>query len=56
MMDYGAIVNVTSTSGAGWQARFGELRPLVECEDFDAAVAWCEARPNLVKEGYRLSK
>ncbi len=56
MMDGGAIVNVASTSGAGWQARTEELRRLVDCEDFDAAVAWCEARPDFVKEGYRLSK
>ncbi|CAN7534186.1 coniferyl-alcohol dehydrogenase [Phenylobacterium sp. LjRoot219] len=52
----GAIANVGSTGGAGWRAHLPELLELAETGSAAAAGAWCEARPQLVAEGYRFSK
>jgi NAD(P)-dependent dehydrogenase (short-subunit alcohol dehydrogenase family) len=52
----GAIVSVSSNGGLGWRARVPTLMELLKTTSFEAAVAWCEANQDTVREGYALSK
>jgi NAD(P)-dependent dehydrogenase (short-subunit alcohol dehydrogenase family) len=52
----GAIASIASTGGSGWPQQVPTLLELIGVEDFDAAVAWCEARPERVREGYAFAK
>jgi len=52
----GAIVSIASTGGLGWSRRIPTNMEFVTTKGFDAAVAWCEANMDTVKEGYSFSK
>ena len=52
----GAIVSVSSNGGLGWRGRMPVLMELLKAETFQAAVDWCEANKDTVREGYALSK
>jgi NAD(P)-dependent dehydrogenase (short-subunit alcohol dehydrogenase family) len=56
MSEGGAIVNVASIAGMGWSRRLPVLMGLLKIENHDEAVAWCEANPDVVREGYSFSK
>jgi NAD(P)-dependent dehydrogenase (short-subunit alcohol dehydrogenase family) len=51
-----AVVCVASNAGLGWQQELATWLPLVETEGFDEAVAWCEANPDTIQDGYPPSK
>jgi NAD(P)-dependent dehydrogenase (short-subunit alcohol dehydrogenase family) len=52
----GAIVNVASNGGMGWNGHLADLLNLVGIADFDGGMAWCEQHRTLIAEGYRFSK
>ena len=52
----GAIVNVSSNGGAGWNSRLATLLEFVETPSYDAAVAWCRDHPDLLAKSYSVSK
>ncbi|WP_336974650.1 coniferyl-alcohol dehydrogenase [Sphingobium aromaticiconvertens] len=52
----GAIASIASTGGLGWSRRIPTNMEFVTTEGFDAAVAWCEANEDTIKEGYSFSK
>ncbi|MDH3704606.1 MAG: coniferyl-alcohol dehydrogenase [Acidimicrobiia bacterium] len=52
----GAVTNIASVAGNGWVAHTAELAELMTATDFDARLAWCEARPDLLGDGYFFSK
>lgn len=51
-----SIVCVASNAGLGWQQDIETLMPLVSTPDFDSAVAFCEAHPEVIATGYMPSK
>jgi NAD(P)-dependent dehydrogenase (short-subunit alcohol dehydrogenase family) len=51
-----AIASIASTASLGWSRRMPVLTELLKIEGYEAAVAWCESRPDVIKEGYSLSK
>ncbi len=51
-----AIASVSSVGGMNFLAHMGELAELCTITDFDDAVVWCEARDELINDGYALSK
>jgi NAD(P)-dependent dehydrogenase (short-subunit alcohol dehydrogenase family) len=52
----GAVVTISSAGGIGWDAMLGVLGELVATEGYEGARSWLLARPELVGEGYLLSK
>ncbi|MES2157944.1 MAG: coniferyl-alcohol dehydrogenase [Pseudomonadota bacterium] len=52
----GAIASIASTGGLGWSRRIPTNMEFVTTDGFDAAVAWCDANADTVKEGYSFSK
>lgn len=36
----GAVCLISSSAGLGWEARYGDLHPLLQIEDFDRAAEW----------------
>lgn len=52
----GAIASIASTGGLGWSRRIPTNMEFVTTKGFDAAIAWCEANIDTVKEGYSFSK
>ena len=52
----GAVVSVSSNGGLGWRGRMPVLMELLKTNSFAAALAWCEANKDTVREGYALSK
>ncbi len=52
----GAIVSISSTGGLGWSRRMPVLMQLLQIDNFDGAVKWCEENAETVREGYSLSK
>lgn len=52
----GAIASIASTGGLGWSRRIPTNMELVTSKGFDAAVAWCDAHMDIVREGYSFSK
>lgn len=53
----GAIVNVASIAGAGWQARVAALTELVSSADFEAGLKWVvEKGPASGSKAYDVSK
>ncbi len=51
-----AIASIASTGGLGWGRRMPASMELIATRGFDAAVAWCEANMETVREGYSFSK
>ncbi|GIX30209.1 MAG: 3-alpha-hydroxysteroid dehydrogenase [Porticoccaceae bacterium] len=52
----GAVASISSTGGMGWSRRLPVLLEFAAVAGFEAAVAWCEAHPEVVAEGYSFSK
>ncbi len=52
----GAIASIASTGGLGWSRRIPTNMEFVTTKGFDAAIAWCEANIDTIKEGYSFSK
>ncbi len=52
----GAIASIASTGGLGWSRRIPTNMEFVTTKGFDAAIAWCEANMDIVKECYSFSK
>lgn len=52
----GAICSISSVAGMGWPLHVAECRELIETPDFASGLAWCEAHPDLVGDGYGFSK
>lgn len=52
----GAVGIIASTGGLRFMERMVASNELLATESFDAAVAWTEAHPDEVKEGYGFSK
>lgn len=50
-----AIANVASIGGRGWPGQLDQCLSVTSLA-FDDAVAWCEAHPEVVANGYRFSK
>jgi NAD(P)-dependent dehydrogenase (short-subunit alcohol dehydrogenase family) len=51
-----AIASIASTGGLGWSRRVPTNMELVTTSGFEAAVEWCEAHMDTVREGYSFSK
>jgi len=51
-----AIANIASTGGLGWSRRIPVNMEFVLTPGWDAAVAWCEANAETIREGYAFSK
>ena len=54
--DGGAIVNISSNGGMGWQGNLPDLVELDRIGSFAEGLRGCEAHGDLVGEGYRFSK
>lgn len=52
----GAIASITSTAGFAYMQHIAEIGELLSITDFNGAVKWCEAHPDLVADGYGFSK
>jgi NAD(P)-dependent dehydrogenase (short-subunit alcohol dehydrogenase family) len=52
----GAIVSIASTGGLGWSRRIPVHMELMQTQGFAAAMAWAEAHPEHLAEGYAFSK
>lgn len=53
--DGGAVAAISSVAGMGWSKNLEHVKALMEVTDFEAARAWCAARPD-VANGYLFSK
>jgi NAD(P)-dependent dehydrogenase (short-subunit alcohol dehydrogenase family) len=51
-----AIASIASTGGLGWSRRIPTNMELVTTKGFRAALDWCEANEETVREGYAFSK
>lgn len=51
-----AVVHVASTAARNWRAHQPQLAELLTIESFDATMAWADANPDVVGDGYALSK
>ena len=51
-----AVAIISSNAGLQFMNHMAEINELIDTADFDAAMAWCEARPELINEGYTFSK
>lgn len=56
MTEGGAIANIASTGGLGWSRRIPTNMEFVTTKGFQAALDWCEANMETVREGYAFSK
>lgn len=52
----GAVASIASTAAMGWSRHVPILRDLIATEGYEAAIAWAEAHPDDVSEGYSFSK
>jgi NAD(P)-dependent dehydrogenase (short-subunit alcohol dehydrogenase family) len=52
----GSITSIASTGGLGWSRRIPTNMEFVTTKGWDAAIAWCEANLETVREGYSFSK
>jgi len=52
----GAIATITSTAGMGMMGHAEEINELIAIPDFAGAVAWAQAHPDTVGDGYGFSK
>ena len=56
MGEGGAIVSVSSNGGLGWSRRMPVLMELLQKDTYEAALSWCDAHADAVREGYAFSK
>jgi len=52
----GAICSISSLAGMNWQARLPLLKDVIALPDEASALAWLEANPEIVADGYGFSK
>ncbi len=52
----GAVVTISSGAAFGWESTMDQLAELIATPDYESARAWCESHPEVVGEGYLLSK
>jgi NAD(P)-dependent dehydrogenase (short-subunit alcohol dehydrogenase family) len=52
----GAVATISSLAGMGWMQQIKDAREAIAIEDEGEFIAWCEAHPELVGDGYRWSK
>lgn len=51
-----SIANIASTGGLGWSRRIPTNMEFVTTQGWQAAIDWCEANAETVREGYSFSK
>lgn len=51
-----AVAIISSNAGLQFANHMAEITELIDTPDFDAAMAWCGERPELINEGYTFSK
>lgn len=51
-----AVAIISSNGGLQFMNHMAEINELIDTADLDAAMQWCAERPDLVAEGYTLSK
>ena len=51
-----AIANVASIAGNEWPGHLDRIKELLALSSFDEALAWCEANPDDLGDGYFFSK
>ncbi len=56
MSEGGAIVSISSNGGLGWSRRIPTIMQLLQIQDYDGQVKWCEENAETVREGYAFSK
>jgi len=56
MSDGAAIASISSTGGMGWSRRIPQLLEIAQLGDYAETLKWCEENPDIVAEGYSLSK
>lgn len=56
MSEGSAIVSISSTGGLGWSQHIPVLMELLQIDDYDASIKWCEEHADVVREGYAFSK
>jgi len=56
MGEGGAIVSISSNGGMGWSRRIPTIMQLLQIEDYEGAVKWCQDNAETVREGYAFSK
>jgi NAD(P)-dependent dehydrogenase (short-subunit alcohol dehydrogenase family) len=56
MPEGSAIATISSTAGMGWSRRIPVHMEMLAITDYDASLAWLEAHPDHVREGYSFSK
>lgn len=56
MGEGGAIASVASIAGMGWSRRVPVLMELLQIDDYEGAIKWCEGHADVVREGYSFSK
>lgn len=52
----GNIVYTASMAGNNWPAKLAEINQLLDIEDWDQFLDWCEAHPEVVEDVYSFSK
>ena len=56
MSEGAAIASISSNGGLGWSRNMPTIMELISQKGYDAAIQWCEANMDKVKEGYAFSK
>lgn len=56
MSEGSSIVSISSNGGLGWSRRIPLIMELISQQGYEAAIEWCEAHLDDVKEGYAFSK
>jgi NAD(P)-dependent dehydrogenase (short-subunit alcohol dehydrogenase family) len=56
LVDGAGIANIASTAGMGWQGNLRNIFQLLAAWGPAEARRWCEEHPEIVKDGYSLSK
>lgn len=56
VVDGGSVNIIASTGGYGWQSTYKTSLPLLETETYEETMAWYEAHPKEVADGYVFSK
>jgi len=56
MGEGGAIASISSNGGMGWSRRIPTIMQLLQLDNYEAAVKWCQDNAETVREGYAFSK
>lgn len=56
MSEGSAIVSISSNAGLGWSRKIPVLMGLVQIDNYEDTIKWCEDNKETVNEGYTLSK